>query len=594
MKKLILTSIFIFLSISVLFSQDDIKIDVRGSVKVPYTDKPIIDNNFQFAIVSDRTGGHRKGVFKKALYNVNQMQPEFVLSVGDLIEGFTEDKNVIESEWKAFDAMVSAVDARFFYVPGNHDFTNQTMADVWRNRLGPDYYSFRYKNTLFLCLNSEDGVVNAGSAGLGDEQFEYFEKVLEENKDVKWTFVLMHQPLWIQDKTGKWSNMMDLLAKRKHTVLAGHYHRYTHYERNNNDYIVLGPTGGVSKLKGKGFGQKDHITWVTVSDDKNPVITHLMLDGIEGKEFVTEKSAGILNKAMSDPAIYFDPTTILNDEGVSEISLKINNTQPVNMNISMKARAHQTVLIKTLDIDVVVPPKSSKTILIPIEKTQKEVLNTPIIYDAICSFDNKDASHQKWEQKIKFLPIQKHSLHKAKEKIKLDGDLKEWDKLSYTIKDCDNTTFDVRYTKDNIYIAMDIKKAGTKYAILKFDPRSKEKSALNPGNFDEAKRGEYLYLPLKLGEENGKLSNKDLHLKMLKKNRLLRNKDIDLDGYYKKTKNGYSVEYKIPIVLLEAIQGDHWETFRLNVGLMDATWKTKSWQPEWDELIPGTGIFFKE
>ena len=43
-------------------------------------------DHFQFAIVSDRTGGHRPGVFEDAVKKLNLLQPEFVMSVGDLIE----------------------------------------------------------------------------------------------------------------------------------------------------------------------------------------------------------------------------------------------------------------------------------------------------------------------------------------------------------------------------------------------------------------------------------------------------------------------------------------------------------------------------
>ncbi len=42
--------------------------------------------DFQFAIVSDRTGGHRARIFSRAIEQLNLMQPEFVVSVGDLIE----------------------------------------------------------------------------------------------------------------------------------------------------------------------------------------------------------------------------------------------------------------------------------------------------------------------------------------------------------------------------------------------------------------------------------------------------------------------------------------------------------------------------
>src|SRR5256885_15408684 len=49
---------------------------------------------FQFAIVSDRTGGHRANVFAQALEKLNLLQPEFVIAVGDLIEGAKKDKEL--------------------------------------------------------------------------------------------------------------------------------------------------------------------------------------------------------------------------------------------------------------------------------------------------------------------------------------------------------------------------------------------------------------------------------------------------------------------------------------------------------------------
>jgi hypothetical protein len=48
--------------------------------------------DFQFAVVSDRTGGHRARVFSRAVEQLNLLQPEFVVSVGDLIEGYSNDR----------------------------------------------------------------------------------------------------------------------------------------------------------------------------------------------------------------------------------------------------------------------------------------------------------------------------------------------------------------------------------------------------------------------------------------------------------------------------------------------------------------------
>src|SRR5260370_16502010 len=46
---------------------------------------------FHFAMVSDRTGGHRARIFSHAVEQLNLMHPAFVISLGDLIEGYTKD-----------------------------------------------------------------------------------------------------------------------------------------------------------------------------------------------------------------------------------------------------------------------------------------------------------------------------------------------------------------------------------------------------------------------------------------------------------------------------------------------------------------------
>ncbi|TFG92422.1 MAG: metallophosphoesterase, partial [Myxococcales bacterium] len=46
-------------------------------------------------MVTDRTGGPRDGIFESAMPRINLVRPEFVVSVGDLIEGYTDDPAVI-------------------------------------------------------------------------------------------------------------------------------------------------------------------------------------------------------------------------------------------------------------------------------------------------------------------------------------------------------------------------------------------------------------------------------------------------------------------------------------------------------------------
>jgi hypothetical protein len=56
----------------------------------PWTQKPFQNapRNFQFVIIGDRTGGaNAAGTFKRAIEQLNPLQPEFVINVGDTIEG---------------------------------------------------------------------------------------------------------------------------------------------------------------------------------------------------------------------------------------------------------------------------------------------------------------------------------------------------------------------------------------------------------------------------------------------------------------------------------------------------------------------------
>ncbi|MBC8186899.1 MAG: metallophosphoesterase [Proteobacteria bacterium] len=111
--------------------------------------------HFTFAIVSDLTGGYRDGVFEAAIDRLQLLRPEFIVSVGDFIEGYTEDRDELTRQWDVFDAMLEPLSAPFFYVPGNHDYSNDVMAQVWKERRGRDYYHFVYGDVLFLAINTE-------------------------------------------------------------------------------------------------------------------------------------------------------------------------------------------------------------------------------------------------------------------------------------------------------------------------------------------------------------------------------------------------------------------------------------------------------
>ncbi len=254
---------------------------------------------FQFAIISDRTGGHRPGIFSRAVELLNLVQPEFVLSVGDLVEGYTTPGRARE-QWKEFQGYVGKLQMPFFYAPGNHDVLTPAMAGVWQEKFGRRYYHFVYKNVLFLVLNAYDGPeVEAKNGGkhfkdqFSKEQLDYIKKAVEENSSVRWTVVALHPPIWTQTNVAEtgWLEVEKMLAGRNYTVFCGHIHNFRKYVRQGMNYYQLATTGGGSTLRGIDYGEFDHITWVTMKPD-GPVLAHLLLDGIypeDMKKLITEE-----------------------------------------------------------------------------------------------------------------------------------------------------------------------------------------------------------------------------------------------------------------------------------------------------------------
>lgn len=306
----------VLLSIQLGFAQErGVKIDPENKA---YTHLDFNDeqNSFRFAVIGDRTGGHRQGIFPAAVDMLNLLQPDFVMNVGDLIEGYVEDEEALKMMWAEVDESLSSLQMPLFFVPGNHDINLDPSEKVWFDRAGSDrsYTHFTYKDVLFLQVSTEDPPKNhpgpdleakyakvkakqvspeegreiveeleawAGKINISQEQVDYFSNVIKENSDVRWTFVFLHSPAWTQPDPGGFVEIEKLLSQQPYTVFAGHTHTYDYTRRNGRDYITMGMTGGLSpELAGK--GNMDHITLVTVNGSE-PVISNLLMNGIVDK-----------------------------------------------------------------------------------------------------------------------------------------------------------------------------------------------------------------------------------------------------------------------------------------------------------------------
>ena len=265
---------------------------IKSEERNPWTNLNLNNErrNFQFAIVTDRTGGRRPGVFTKAVGKINLLQPEFVISVGDLIQGYTDDPGQWALEWAEFEGKVAELDMPFFFCAGNHDISNIPMSEDWHRKFGRSYYHFLYHDCLFVVLNSENVPEKGKPYQFSKQQQKWAVEMLKANRDVRWTFVITHKPTWTYYEADPvelgWAAIEDALQGRRYTVFAGHKHTYAKYVRKGQEYYMLATTGGGSNLSGLNNGKFDHFVWVTMQDNR-PVVTNLLLDGIEDRNVRT-------------------------------------------------------------------------------------------------------------------------------------------------------------------------------------------------------------------------------------------------------------------------------------------------------------------
>lgn len=160
-----------------------------------------------------------------------------------------------------------------------------------KKRAGSPYYSFVYKDVLFLVLDTDDPPISSHNilsrlfsepgtvaemeqllesdpqradklitaqieklkmpadevipATISEKQADWARQTLEAHRDARWTIVLMHKPAWLyRNSNSHFTAIQSALAGRPYTVFAGHEHYYQHEMIDGHDYFRLGTTGG--------------------------------------------------------------------------------------------------------------------------------------------------------------------------------------------------------------------------------------------------------------------------------------------------------------------------------------------------------------
>jgi hypothetical protein len=591
--------------------------------------------DFNFVVVTDRTGDHRPGVFESAMPKVNGLQPAFVVSVGDLIEGYTNDQELLNAQWDEFEGFVGQLNIPFFYTPGNHDMSNAMMSETWRRRFGPSYYHFIYKDVLFLVINSElFGMVgDPGTPVPGpwqpSEQLRYIKHVLSEHEDARWTFVLTHQPLWDREEDRGWDTEQDregsevgtdwlqvekLLGERNYTVFAGHTHRYKKTVRHQRNYITLATTGGASPLRGPLFGEFDHVALVHMSG-AGPTITNLVLDGILPDDVATENSQRALRNmahAVQLEPEYLEATRF----ETGQVNYRITNSGDAPLKAVASVMNNDVLHLSEEPMPIVVAPGKQARLTLNLAATRKlgfeELPPARITWLLVSQIGQQQVA---MELETALLPQRQFDVARVRQAIHVDGDLSEWD-LPYSVTRQGDITspqvdpadisfsFGLGYDAENLYLAAQVVDDSI---VASSDRTALEQDGLVvavDARPDPQRSANEL---LDAAVETGNFAQMAVELMTLEPAKptavlgFLNEVRAEFPNATRRTATGYAAEMAIPIAMLNRRQGRDWDAIRLSIYANDFDAgkrgsKTLHWQPDRFGAAPivGTGTFLRQ
>ena len=205
--------------------------------------------------------------FEFAIATANRLKPAFVIVTGDLINEQTNSAQA--AEYKRIAARLDP-GIRLYSLPGNHDVGNEPTAESlarYRERFGPDYYTFRIGEMAGFVLDSnlEKGTEKVPEEAGKMESWLKTELAKAQRDGVKHLVVFQHIPFFLHDPNepdqyfniplptrARYLKLLHQYGVKQ--VYAGHYHQNSLGRDGDLEMVTTGPVGkplekGVSGIR---------------------------------------------------------------------------------------------------------------------------------------------------------------------------------------------------------------------------------------------------------------------------------------------------------------------------------------------------------
>jgi 3',5'-cyclic AMP phosphodiesterase CpdA len=222
----------------------------------------------QFGMFSkDQNFEHETVNLEFAIANANRLKPAFVVITGDLINQAGSAAEAAE-----YKRITAKLDKRIplYSMPGNHDVNNEPTRQslAWyRERFGPDYYTFRSGEMEGIILNSnlEKGIKDVPDEAAKMEAWLRAELAKARNAGVKPVILFQHIPFFVKnpeeddtyDNIPRETRQRYLALLREYGVeyvFSGHYHASVPEAQDGPLHqVITGPVGLPLKGGKSGF-----------------------------------------------------------------------------------------------------------------------------------------------------------------------------------------------------------------------------------------------------------------------------------------------------------------------------------------------------
>jgi len=258
---------------------------------------------FRFAVIGD-TQFANDSLHRVILKDLQELDVDFAIQVGDLIKGYVHDTVSLKKQWSRFKASLKSIgEVPFLPVPGNHDvvYPFPEQEALWNREWGPLFYDFKYRGCHLIILATDEG----NTPGMSKKQLTWIRKLLSRKKGKgELRMVFMHRPVFrtsagVGDSLHAWFKKGGVGH-----VFYGHEHHYEHEVRDGVIYIQT-----VASANSHGIPQAGgfpHLLQVSVRSGKSQVSV-IKAGAVLSKEIVPRDLAAAVGEIISGKNITMDP-----------------------------------------------------------------------------------------------------------------------------------------------------------------------------------------------------------------------------------------------------------------------------------------------